>query len=1069
MSTTSEIFRFTLVRPAEPINKNDVIYISAFTEETDFQKNLKKVRGESDGFKKMVEFAKKFIESNKFVKNLEALSIKVGKFGDWIDEKQPSKLIELINGIKDSLGSTPSTIVKKPEFQNDKKNLADSLIALQISSPGMPGDISHLTRAIRLSSLIEITALEDKTLTTKQAIDHVMKRVILLPKDIFPLPPVPAILPPTPKTKEDKEKRKKDLEEKLRNMKGAMGELLSLKSEDFKTVQVPVTSQPKVGEEISPPEGIQEQPDDKKKKAADEKKKASPVSPMPELPQIKSWTISEKGIAKLSSTSKKVIQELGFSFEELVLTEAVEKIEKEMVKVGTELFQLNESEKKVQRLGYNLIKYTPPVEEGKKLYDTSTQKNDSPTSLITPVGVADLLIVRQTIQRCELGEVAHIENVLAGELKERIHRRKHSTEEMWLTETEREEETEKDLQSTERFELQRESEKAIEESLKVEAGVEVTASYGPSVTVKANVGSSYEQTKSESQRTASNYAKDVTQKATSRVQERVREQRMRRMIEEIEETNTHKLENATPDHKIGLYRWIDKIYKAEIVNYGARLMFDFTVPEPGTFALYSMLHKSSLDGTSLEEPEEFSLTPAEVSEANYLILAKRYNVSEVSPPPQTSKEVSFVYKTTNNSLDWSFEAIADKIEIPDGYFLWGLRAIFSSCDTADTADVSKKALVAGNIGDLTVSFKIGGTFEPDLVQTYTYPYKGPYPGPHSLLPVTNKLSVPIALVITHNETVVVSVVGWCMRTDRSYEEWQIKTHAAILQGYLRLKSEYDEKLAASSVAQGVAISGRNPEENRKVERNELQKAAIALLRNKHYDFNSIEIDETAGYPRVNLGTARAEGEIIQFFEHAFEWQNLAYVFYPYFWTRIAQWPVLQQIQDTDPLHAQFLQAGAARVVVPVRPGYEDMVRYYLGHPEFAEERDRIWKGAEPPDVDDEAYYPLWQEIQNMQKIDIHKDDGKISVVKDSAEVTGEGTKFDEDDVDREITIEMQKYRIKTVQNETKLTLTENYPGETRNAIPYFIGLKYIGAPWEVRVPTSLVYLQRDDALPDWTK
>ena len=291
-----------------------------------------------------------------------------------------------------------------------------------------------------------------------------------------------------------------------------------------------------------------------------------------------------------------------------------------------------------------------------------------------------------------------------------------------------------------------------------------------------------------------------------------------------------------------------------------------------------------------------------------------------------------------------------------------------------------------------------------------------------------------------------------------------------------MKLAYEDKLAASSVAQGVVISGRNPEENRKVERNELQKAAITLLRSQHFAFNSV--DESAIYPRINLNTAKAEGEIIQFFEHAFEWENLTYVFYPYFWTRIAQWPILQQIQDTDPLHAQFLQAGAARVVVPVRPGYEDMVRYYLEHPELAEERDRIWKGEGPPDVDDEAYYPLWQEIQNMQKITITKSSGTISVTNDSRNVQGTNTEFDEDDVDREITIQgtkngaphEERYRVAEADKDNQaLKLTENYRGDTQVDIPYYLGLKLVGPSWEVRVPTSLVYLQRDDVLPDWTK
>jgi hypothetical protein len=61
-----------------------------------------------------------------------------------------------------------------------------------------------------------------------------------------------------------------------------------------------------------------------------------------------------------------------------------------------------------------------------------------------PVGVADLLLVREHVKRYEGADVAHIENVLASEKRERKTRRLERTEELALIERETTSETERD-------------------------------------------------------------------------------------------------------------------------------------------------------------------------------------------------------------------------------------------------------------------------------------------------------------------------------------------------------------------------------------------------------------------------------------------------------------------------------------------------------------------------------------------------------------------------------------------------------------------------------------------------
>nr|RDZ30418.1 hypothetical protein DEQ67_15380 [Haloferax sp. Atlit-48N] len=67
---------------------------------------------------------------------------------------------------------------------------------------------------------------------------------------------------------------------------------------------------------------------------------------------------------------------------------------------------------------------------------------------VNPLGIAELQTMRKTLDRYEMGEIAHIENVLEGELRDRKHRTLERTEEYVGKETERVKEKKKSLQST---------------------------------------------------------------------------------------------------------------------------------------------------------------------------------------------------------------------------------------------------------------------------------------------------------------------------------------------------------------------------------------------------------------------------------------------------------------------------------------------------------------------------------------------------------------------------------------------------------------------------------------------
>ncbi|SNQ62461.1 hypothetical protein [Candidatus Methanoperedens nitratireducens] len=689
----------------------------------------------------------------------------------------------------------------------------------------------------------------------------------------------------------------------------------------------------------------------------------------------------------------------------------------------------------------------------------ASQENTSllpAAALARSPGFADLMVVRQELKRYEMGEVAHIESVLKGESKERVHKRATTTEEIITIETERSEEIEQDVQSTNRFELQKEASQTIHEDSSLEVGVTVNASYGPSVSVTANMGYATNHSKDESAQVSSSYAQDVTERSASRIQERVREERITRTKTEVEETNKHGVDNSGgSEHVVGIYRWVDKVYKAQVFNYGRRLLLEFNVPEPAAFFKH-VLDGKTAKGVTMIEPElpvvpgtnpPRPLSPKDITENNYLEWVGKYYVSNVSPPPEEIQIASFAYEdpakpdtgiTPATPARKIYKAIKE-IKIPDGYYANNAKGTVYLSDWLDNRYLT--------IGKKDIVFT-------QVANGYAYQFST------DLDKETKELAVVLMIENTWGYALNIEVT--CKVLNEVLIKWQLATYEAIMRAYFELKAQYDEQVAAAATRQGITIQGQNPLENRNTERNELKKAAITMLTGEHFEsYGAIQNIPPQNYPEIDVLKAQADGEYIQFFEQAFEWHQMTYIFYPYFWGRKDEWINASQRDDPDPIFTSFLRAGTARVIVPVRPGFEQGITLYLA-------TGMIWNGGKVPQVDDSLYVSIVQELQEQQGAEFTKGEGVISISKGNRTVTGTDTNFKEDDINREILIGSVKYRIADVASPTELTLMEDFRGQNGSNVPYSISeYKLVGEPWEVRLPTTLVILQEDATLPDF--
>jgi hypothetical protein len=546
--------------------------------------------------------------------------------------------------------------------------------------------------------------------------------------------------------------------------------------------------------------------------------------------------------------------------------------------------------------------------------------------------------------------------------------------------------------------------------------------------------------KSDSTKAAVDHAKDVTSRAASKVTERVRQQVTSRTIETFEEYEDHGFDNTSGTNVSGVYQWVNKIYEAQVFNYGRRLLFDLMVPEPAAFLIDAKMSKDLKE--VIRPPEPFVLilsdptqplvarpvdsgdlgpdgllkpgllsrpvTPQDLSESlqdvhgnydpkYYGYYVAKFGAAGVKAPPEPTITVS--KGLTGNKDDGNHLAAADTLTIPVGYKATtvAVRGGFSLYEEED--------------GDEVMWVFVGrGTWEA-RGKGNLRPHTALIPWLVSDTDVDQLGNIPIAVETQQARDFAIVVNVTCVRTDAALDQWRNDTHAAIMNAYVKLLADYQDRREAQAMqtTAQVPLDG-NTDQNRVIEQTELKKACIARLAGMDiYDanFNDIRVETITDplkdrlFPRPNVpsltlsGIAGGDqGAFIRFFEQAFEWEQMMYLFYPYYWARHQNWYGSALLDSGDPLFAEFLKAGAARVVVPVRLQLEADVRYFLM-------TGQIWSGGGLPEISDTDYLPITEEIKAR----------------------------------------------------------DNAPGDEKPQ----------GDPWDVVLPTTLIKLRDDDSLPIWKK
>jgi hypothetical protein len=626
---------------------------------------------------------------------------------------------------------------------------------------------------------------------------------------------------------------------------------------------------------------------------------------------------------------------------------------------------------------------------------------NQPVELVREARVSDLFVVRSEWSCYRLGEIASITNVLAGTRHEQENRRLREEEVTTREESERVEAREELEEDKLQSEMSREVDKASSLQVDVEGSVDVSGKYGFTKWT-AHAGAAVTASRSESVRQGNKVARELVSRAASKVESRVREERVRRLLTKSEDISKFTLDNSGASHINGVYRWVDRIDRYQVFHYPDRLLLEFQIPEPAEYLRYRIKNRAANNPGGVQPPPSFELKAHQITEDNYTEYAQTFRASNLPPPPEAEIGITHVL-SGNGTLQTSdkpalyaypiVEKTAD-ITLPNGYLAdqvscsatamparanWrveyfkdapikgkedveGFHRIALTVMAGARATLKTKGSPYPAVKDFTVQFEKDPVRQGDHRSTVMFQDAVLMP---EALPITINIAPAVREKLTLGMlaggaiTASVSCTIRCRRSSEAFREWQNTVYDILFDAWRGWQQDYRTAQLQQGAARLGGVDATSPARNKELIRDELKRQVVSWLLNDggFAGYGAIE-ERPDSWGLIDLDKARAAAPFIQFFEQAFEWGNMTYITYGYYWARGSEWDRLFDIEASDPEFGRFLRAGSARVVVPARPGMEDAVLYWLTYGE-------PFLGGPLPVPGDPAYVSVATEIKDL--------------------------------------------------------------------------------------------------------
>ena len=916
----SELFRFVSLRPPTKLNtinlpagytSYDVLFaagssdISVAESEGDLFYRTIKATVDANGTRETLNAqAVTFKGLSTYIGSKKALYQKFVGFDlieEWLKINHSSKTVaQTITYIESAIGSTITTLLDASAFKKAYWRAWDSLFAQLIA----PSDLSlreEYYSVIKLSELIrKIHAATDTTVQLDTLFNWDTEKLVL-PDKVFPLPVIQQTTTlangPSPSVPTDVQTARDEITAHLAAKNDLLNGYAAQRLEVKLSTQYPTVTLDAYNIPLSNPSSASN-----------------------------TIVLKSDQYTGLASDTKTILTGLGFGSTTTHVGDAVHALEVKVNDLSKVAYNVPNADFAVVIGGVVVPYSTVCTQLQNNGFDSCGHYTGGslPTApgAVNNITIGDLKIVKKELLKYEAGDVAHVENVLATETREHFTRRLDSTTTSTTTDTQTTVLQERDLQTTDQFSLEQQTAEQAQKTAQTNTGVNVSGGYGPvSMSANFNYATSNSQSKADSIATAT--AKTVVDKAVTSIVQSTRQIRQTIVTTEVEDVNKHSFTNTgTGATNIsGIYRWLDKWYLCTLMNYGKRIMLEFMVPEPAAFYIYSQLNSATQDVkiTKPIAPKDAGLgklaSYEDVTEYNFGKWAALYDAQDVVPPPPKFKYLGkTIHQDAVPNVEYSMQSFNDLV-VPDGYEAVGAK-------TFNGADF---------FGDLRVA--VGSVYIQGNSTKNHQEYN---------IHLDNLTGViPVSIFAIKSKYYHFNIEVQCMLSQDSLNQWKMKTFNSIMNAYNNKLDAYNSDVQNAKFEQEV--KGKNPTLNRQAEQTELKKRCIEIMTAQRFEsFDAMQNNQgTLGYPEMDFNEASAQGNFIRFFEESFEWENMTYTLYPYFWGKKPNWLTTLQFNDDDVLFSNFLQSGSAKVVVPVNPAYNSAILQYLKSGE-------IWKGENVP-------------------------------------------------------------------------------------------------------------------------
>lgn len=597
---------------------------------------------------------------------------------------------------------------------------------------------------------------------------------------------------------------------------------------------------------------------------------------------------------------------------------------------------------------------------------------------IQPAGLLHLERMDMTPVGTEAGDLAYSITLLPGETVRLTHRDWSRTENEFvrIVESSIERATEDAL--TEKTELTDATQTQRQHSQNMSASVSASGGFG-FMSISAAAALNITDSDSQSRSTTVQRSRDATSKASSRVKQ---EQKTSFRVDatfEVENTSFRELRNDGPEPVRWDFHRVLREWRVRLFRYGLRLTYDLVIPEPGSYLLrryfeLDRIEKELLHGTA-EQPPQIG----EISETSWQDLSRQHGVV-LDPPPQP-KELSVSAEIAFNNVKSGSGFL--ELDAGDGYQIEWLNAQTEPAYENPTSE--KDGTQVGVIDDANRE-------NQNLLETrptrfgwrYRYRWFG---------------NAAAGQIMT------IRVAGQARPSPTRIEQWRGEMFNRLTEAFRQRHDEKVQQLTRERDALLRDLSAYDVLSLRRIEREEIMKGVLRWLLGPSFRFTPDLSEELQTEPAAengdlalytDEGAVRADSyqavlrhaSLIRFLHHAVEWEAVNFILYPYFWADLKRWDLKQRLTHTDDMHWNFLRAGAARVVLTIRPGFErdflslmerfDPAALPSSHPYVAladEVRDRARKyDPDDRDADPELQKPLatWTEYTPTNAFDVRR-------------------------------------------------------------------------------------------------